>query len=429
VGFFFLLLLNAVLYIRPGEWIPPVQPLHPYEIVILACLVLGFPKLVDQFSERSLSRNPITVCVIGLFVVTVLVELARGRLDAAWEAADDLSKVLTYYLLLVGLTDTPQKVRWVLISVMACGVFVLSFAMLNYYEIVSIPNMHVTVEQNIVNGEDVGVRRLGTTSVFGDPNDCALFIDHCILICVYLLLDGGGPLALRALWVVPMAYCGFALTLTHSRGGLASLMAGLGAYLVGRYGRKAALIGGPLVPVLMVMAGGRQSEISLGQGTGQSRVQLWNEYMGFLRGNPFLGVGWKTGPELVELMAHNSYLQAYGEQGFLAGMFFVGAFYLAFRSFGRLFTRGDRPTPNPDLKRLRPCLLAIVVSQIVGMMGLSRNFSLPTYTVLGLAAVYARLAGVDPPLPAGGRLARHLLTAGVAFALYMYLLIKITVRF
>lgn len=429
VGFFFLLLLNAVLYIRPGEWILPLQPLHPYEIVIATCLILGFPKVIEQFSGRSLSGNPITVCVIGLFAVTVLADLLRARLETAWEATDELSKVLIYYLLLVGLTDSPRKVRWVLMTLMGCGVVILAVAMLHYYGVVEIPNMNVTVEVNYVDGQDMGVRRLGTTSVLGDPNDCALFIDHCILICVYLVLDGGGPVALRLLWLLPMAFCGFALTLTHSRGGLASLMAGLGAYLVGRYGRKAVLIAAPLVPVLLVLFGGRQSELDLGEGTGQTRVQLWAEYMGFLRGNPLVGVGWKTGPQLVEMMAHNSYLQAFGEQGFLAGTLFVGAYYLAFRSFGRLVSRGGRPVADPQLRGLRPCLLAVVVSQIVGMMALSRNFSLPTYTVLGLTAVYARLAGVDPPLPSGGRLARHVLTAGVAFVIYMAILIRVTVKF
>jgi len=430
LDFALLVLLNAVLYVRPWELWPPLQPFHLFEVVILTCLVFGLPKFLPQLTLSSLAANPITACVLAFMGVTVLTDLVRFRLDTAWEAADELYKILVYYLLLVGVVDTPSRLHGLLRSVVVCGVFILALAVLQYHGLIYLSYLTVTIESAFVNGEWVEVRRLGTTSILGDPNDCALFINHCILVCLYLVTAGGGPRAARLLWLLSMGFFGYALALTQSRGGLVSLTAGLAAYVVGRFGRQAVYYGGVLIPVVLVFAfRGRQADISLGSGTGLQRVQLWAEYLGFFLSNPLLGVGWKLGPELVTLQAHNSYLQVYGEHGFFAGTFFVGAFYLAFRSFGRLLTPPGPARADPILVRVRPCLLALVFSQMAGMMALTRNFSLPTYTVLGLAAVYARLAGVDPPLPTGGRLARHLLTASVLFLVYMWLTIKFNLRY
>jgi len=429
LGFVVFLLLNAVLYVRPGDLIPAAESLHIYEAVILTCLLFGFPQVFAQLNPPSLKDNPITACVLALFSITVLTELLRGRLDAAYDAAEVLGKMAVYFLLLVGLVDTPRKMRWMLQSLLACGVLILALAVLDYHQIATIPGMHITVEGVMVDGEWVEERRLGTTSIFGDPNDCALFINHCILIAVYLVLGGGGASSLRLLWAAPMVFCGYALTLTQSRGGLASLMAGLVAYCVGRFGRKAVVIAAPFLPVLLAFFGGRQSSGGLTSGTGQQRVQIWTEYIGFFRDNPVLGLGWKLGAENVAYVAHNSYLQGYGEQGFAAGTLFVGAFYLAFRTFGKIMTRPDPKAAVTEAARLRPCLMGVVVSQMVGMMALTRNYSLPTYTVLGLVAAYARFARVDPPLPTGGRLAKHLLVASALFLVYILFVIKLTVKF
>ena len=429
MGFAVFLLLNAVLYIRPGDLVPALESVPLYAIVIVACLFLSFPRVLDQLNPPALKDNPITACVLALFSVTVLSELFRARLDAAYEAAELLVKTAVYFLLLVGLVDTPRKMRWFLRSMLACGTLILSLAVADYLGIVSVPGMHTTVETVMVDGESVEERRLGTTSIFGDPNDCALFVNHCILIAVYLVLDGGGPPAVRVLWVAPMVFCGYALALTQSRGGLASLVAGLAAYCVGRFGRKAVIIAGPFLPVLLALFGGRQGSGGLTSGTGQQRVQIWTEYFGFFRDNPLSGVGWNRGVEAVGFVSHNSYLQAYGEQGFFAGTLFVGSFYLAFRSFGKLMTRPDPKAVVTEAARLRPCLMGVVVSQVLGMMALTRNYDLPTYTVLGLAAAYARFARVDPPLPTGGRLAKHLLAASALFLVYILFVIKLSVRF
>ena len=49
----------------------------------------------------------------------------------------------------------------------------------------------------------------------------------------------------------------------------------------------------------------------------------------------------------------------------------------------------------------RPYVLAIVGGYAGGLMSLSKTYTIPTYTVLGLATVYQRLAGGGPGRVAG----------------------------
>ena len=54
---------------------------------------------------------------------------------------------------------------------------------------------------------------------------------------------------------------------------------------------------------------------------------------------------------------------------------------------------------DPRLRRMRPDLLAMLAAYVVGMLGLSRSYTVPTYMVLGMATVYLRFTDRYQPLP------------------------------
>ena len=179
--------------------------------------------------------------------------------------------------------------------------------------------------------------------------------------------------------------------LTHSRGGFLGMLAALVVLLAARFGRKALPLGLVVMPAVFVLFAGRQTNISLGNGTGQTRVQLWHEGMILFTGRPVFGIGSERYAEYAGHVAHNSFIHCYTELGLLGGTFFLGAFYLAAWSLVRLGGKGVPPV-SPELARLRPYVLAIVVGYAGGLMSLSCPYYIPTYTVLGLASVYIRLA-------------------------------------
>jgi O-antigen ligase len=201
------------------------------------------------------------------------------------------------------------------------------------------------------------------------------------------------------LGVAALGFLGYALSLTHSRGGFVSLLSALLSFLFARYGwRKALPFACLVLPVLFVLFAGRQTDLETGSGTGQTRIQMWNDGLVFLAKAPVFGIGPGQYKGAAGLVAHNSFVQAYGETGFFGGTLFVGAFYCAILALYRL---GSRPgtIADPELQRLRPYLMGIVGGHIGAMMSMSLTDMIPTYTVLALVAVYLRVSPLRPPLP------------------------------
>src|SRR5215472_6639194 len=84
-------------------------------------------------------------------------------------------------------------------------------------------------------GDLVDVQRMCGTGIFNDPNDLALVLITAIPLCGYWLTDPNRK-ALRPVWIALILLLGYALMLTHSRGGLLALMAGTAAFLYLRFG-------------------------------------------------------------------------------------------------------------------------------------------------------------------------------------------------
>jgi O-antigen ligase len=170
--------------------------------------------------------------------------------------------------------------------------------------------------------------------------------------------------------------------------------------------------------------GGRQLAITTESGTGQQRIQLWLEGFSLLRRSPIFGIGMGNFVDQIGLVAHNSFVQCFVEMGFIGGTLFVAAWYLAWREPYSFATTSTDPIAK-QLLQFRPCILAIVASAIVGMLSSTRSYSLPTYLVLGLAAVYVRM--IEPFAKTSvGLLRRNLIrrmcmiSAAALVSLYVY---------
>jgi hypothetical protein len=413
LDFAFIVLLNAVLYIRPAECIPFLLELPIYQIVLAGCLLFGFPSLQRQLSGGSVAGRPISVCVLGLAAVAILSNLAHFSGGDAYTTGDMFFKILLYYLLLAGTVSTPQRLRKFVLWLVVCDTAVTAIAVLHYYDIVHFPNVTVTVDEAELG---TGIRRLGSTGLFSDPNDIGLMLAQAIILCFYLMGDAQVPRLVRVLWVGPLLLLGQALRLTYSRGALLALVGGVVAFLLTRFGKKAVIWLVVVGPVVLFVFAGRQARFDINDGTGQARIHLWDTYMELFVHNPAFGVGCGKWEEYSTQVAHNSFLQTFGETGFLGGMLLLGAFYFAVRSL--YLMRGRERGLDPVLARFYPYLVGVVACQAVGMLSLSRGYAIPTYTVLGLTTAYLGIAGFGI-LGAGRhpalRLAGELMALSVAF--------------
>lgn len=430
MAFVLFILLNATLFVRPAEIVPALLGLPIYNILISTCLVVSLPAILTQLTGRSLAERPITACVVGLLAAVVLSHLSHFSLGEARTAGEQFVKVVLYYLLLVSTVDSPAKLRTFQHWLVGLIVVVAGLALLQYYNVVNIPALEVLQAGDV--DEDTGERfvcvRLRSTGIFNDPNDLCLILSLAIITCLYFAGDGrSGPL--RFLWLAPAGLCGHALTLTQSRGGLLGLLAGLLGLFCARFGwRKTIPFAILMVPAVLLLVGGRQADITTGSGTGQDRIQLWNEGLVLFRRAPLFGIGYNTYADEVILVAHNSYIHCYTELGFFGGTLFLGAFYLALTGLRQLGS-GRISIPDPELRRFQPYLIAIVSAYCIGIYSLSRAYSQPTYLVLGLVAVYLRLASDKPPLRLDAWLLQRVTLVSVAVLAFLHVYVRLFARY
>lgn len=402
VRFALLVLVTGVLFVRPTELIESLRDAPVYEVTILCALALSGSVLREQLTVRSLKTNPVTACVVGLLVAVGLSHLSHFAVRDALDGMIEFVKVLLSYLLLVGVLNTLGRLRlflaWLLVFILG----LTTLALLHHYEVIDNPALRA-VEEVVVDKESgaqgLDVRMSGA-GIFGNPNDLSRILAVSIVLCLYFC-DGGAPRIFRPLWLALIGVFGHALLLTMSRGGLIALAVSLLTLSAVRFGVvRTAILGALALPIFAVAVGGRQTDISTSEGTGQQRIQLWSDGLDAMKSFPVFGSGMNTYQQFTSgrLVAHNSFVHAYVELGLFGGtLFFVAMWVALWRGF-RLAREGER-TSHPGLQRVGCYVFAILAGYVAGMMSSSRCYMIPTYILLGLVVVYLRLARAELRLP------------------------------
>jgi O-antigen ligase len=428
------LVLNGIMFLRPGELIPRLAPIPFYELVILACLVMAAPAILPLLTSASLARNPLTLCVFGMLPAIVMSLFAQGDLPYAQERGIEFVKVILYYLLLVSLVDSTRRLRTFLIAVAMYTLVLNVIALLSYHDIVNLSTVSPYAEGQFQADPSAGERqivvRLQAMGVYGNPNGLARIIAVGILISLFEIARRRQLLA-RAWWVGVAVVLGHALQLTYSRGGLLGLMASIVVLFHARFGMKK---GGAAILVLLpmlVLFSGRQTDIDTSSGTGQLRIQLWSNGLVALRSSPVFGIGAGYYFRTAGNDAHNSFVEAYVENGLIGGTIFTSAFVLAIVGLYRCKSDVTKAV-DPELWQLRPFILAIVVGTVVGQFSSSRVYFPPTYMIVGLATIYLTLVGrhvrvgimrVTPGLVV------RMSVVGVVTLVFLHLYTKLNARF
>jgi hypothetical protein len=439
MSFILFILVNATLFLRPGEVVPELLGISIYEYLIIACLIFALPEVMHYlFTARD--SQPVTFCVVGLLVTIVLSHLATLKMEEAGRAGIIFLKVVVYYLLLVSVVNTPARLRQFLFWI-ACFVVVMAVVtVLQYHEVIQLPTLRILsdIDTDPLTGQQISLRRLQGSGIFNDPNEFCLMLGAAMPLALYQLTNRRASF-LRFLWVAPLGLFFYGVSLTHSRGGFLAMLAGLGTLALVRLGWRRFLLIAPLgLPVLFVFFAGRQTDLSPTSGTGQSRVQIWSDWFADFKQAPVFGVGMVVPDEAKDIpaateakyVAHNSYLHAFTELGFFGGMFFLGLACLMFYGVWRLATCNNLFL-DPEQRRLAPYLLGVVACYFVGMLSLSLSYVTSTYVIFGIAAAYMRVTVVYPPLPSlrfDFPMARRLAFASVLFLAGLVVFIRIFVR-
>jgi O-antigen ligase len=199
-----------------------------------------------------------------------------------------------------------------------------------------------------------------------------------------------------------------------------------------KFGRKKSfLMAVAVLPLVFVLFAGRQTSLDTAQGTGQRRIQLWNEGLTLLIHSPFLGIGTSQYEQHVGQVAHNSFIHAFTELGFFGGALYLGAFVYALTSLARLGARGVQ-IRDPQVARLRPYILAALASYTICEFSLTHCYLVPTYGMLALATVCINLADPEGRLPhsrLGGRFFMRIFCGAAVFIVIMFIYVKVSLRY
>lgn len=387
----------ALLLIRPSDLMPALVDTPLYETMIMVCLLVSLPGAMRLLTPRSLIANaPLLMCVL-IVPALVLSHLANANTYDARLGGIEALKALALVCLAVSIVDTPQRFRGLL------GVFVVSVlvmtvtSVLHYHGFIDVPTI-AGVEHRFMEGDDQStLLRLRGVGLFHDPNDFAL-----LLVSAGLITAGGfggfRSVVVRLMLCAPLAILGYALYLTHSRGGVLSAAAGVLALCVARVGvRNGLLMLLGVVPLGMLMLSRRQTTLNLAdpQDTFQTRLGLWSDSLMLFRDSPITGIGQDKLVDRIGQVSHNSFLHAFAEMGLVGGMVFMGAFVVVLMSLWR--TRGA----GQGHARLSPYVFALIAAYAAGLLSLSRCYTVATQLMLAIGIVYlmvqARHGGLPMP--------------------------------
>jgi O-antigen ligase len=424
LDFLLFLLVAAVLFIRPSDFVPGLEQVPLYQLTIFPCILLSWHKLVPQLRGDGLRNRPVFVFGAGIVAVCVATTVLHGQVESAVDFAMEVSKVLIFYLLLLAQLDSPRRLRLFLGCLAGIILVPITLAVLNFHGYVTIPSFKIT--------DDGGFRRMGGSGNFADPNDACEIINCAIFMSLCRLLDRGGGLG-RILWLGPLAVFGYALSLTQSRGGLLGAMVGLLVLFRSRFrGIKSLVLIGAAVGLLYVVAGrGRQTTLDTSEGTSQARIQLWDAGFELLKRSPLIGVGLGGFGGNVNHVAHNAFIQTYAELGLLGGTLFFGQYFYCLANLMKLGSK--RVTlPDPELRRLHPFLFAALAGFAASEMSVTNPYALITYTMFGLATAFFHLADLDPPPPnlvLSGTLVRRVILFAGLFLAGLYAFVRMNLRY
>lgn len=311
-----LLAFTFVLFARPQDQLPFLEPLHLAEVTgLFGVVALAGGRLSRGAAVTRVNIELWSVLALGaIMLATAPFSIWPG--DSVHVVTDLFSKVVVVFALILNTLTTRQRFeQFVKIVVLSCS-YVAVRAVLDY-----------SLGLNLV--EDGRVQ--GTGGLFGNPNDMALNMVAFLPLAIILALRRGRPLLRAALALGVPALVG-AIIFTNSRGGTLGLVAMLAVLLYQirriRPSVAGAVILATLVTIPLLPASFTQRMSSIVNpeedptGSREARKRLLREaYQAYLD-HPVLGLGAgqfhnynPSDREEVWREAHNAWLQVASELG------------------------------------------------------------------------------------------------------------------
>ena len=264
---------------------------------------------------------------------------------------------------------------------------------------------------------DGRVRWIG---VLADPNELCMVLAATMTFVFAMRAPKKTPLVQNLLLLAPFVACMFA---SGSRGGMLTFVVVFGVYFVRAYGPRGLFLAA-LAALPILAFGGRSG----GEESTMERTETLHEGFLFFKTHPLFGLGHNQFVENWFITAHNSYLLAAAELGFVGLVLFLG---LVWHSAKIPFTiaRSRSPWISQELRAYGLALGVSWLGIVVSIFFLSMNYHPVVHVFFGLsAAMHALARQQDPRFKVELRLGDWVALVTVAFAILAFIGVYSTIK-
>jgi O-antigen ligase len=244
----------------------------------------------------------------------------------------------------------------------------------------------------------------GTSTVAGrvryrgklqDPNELALALSVGVAFAFAFADRKRGPGRILIIGV-PLTLVAICVYFTESRGGQLVLLTVLGVYAVWRWRWKAVAAAVMMAPLVLLFTKGA-SERAYAADSTEQRYEAWLTGLDLFRASPIVGVGKGQFVEHHYLTAHNSYVLALAETGFIGFLLWAAVLYLSMKMLLLAVLRYRRVEEARVAQAWGLALLASMSGLSVGIFFLSFAWHDLFWIYIGLAgAYYSAIRTHDP---------------------------------
>jgi len=379
MSFIFFLLYLFCTFIRPQEWVPGLieQPLVDY-LSIATIIFLSFEMMGSKTSR--LARVPQNMLILGLFASILMSHIVHTYFEGLSFAFNQFIVNFILFFIVLNVNNSEWKLK-----AAVWFIAILSFSLVFQ----GIHQMEYGIGwagQPLYYGENAETR-ITWVGVFNDPNDLALVFALGTGIVLSFIFGRTGIIS-KIAGSIMLGYFSYGVFLTNSRSGMVALMATIFFYFIRR--TKKYILGSVLgslgAAAIFLLGPSRKAIINVEEAAAYNRVELWYEGILMMKSNPVFGVGYGMFTDQLPQTAHNSFILAGAELGFVGLFFFIGLIYASFKGLS-IVQKAD-----PKLQTYATGLQAALIGYCTAAFFLSRTYVILPYMLFALSGSLLHIA-------------------------------------
>lgn len=383
MSFIFLCLYIICTFIRPQEWVPVF---YGSPIVNILSLIVVFFLIFERLmaSKQGFTRVPQNKMMLGLYGAIIMSHVVHTYFAGMMMSIQSFLVTITLYFILLNGINSRFKLKT------ALWLIVILNVVLVYQGMYQLENVAGWAGQfPIVQGGKYTefVRRITWVGIFSDPNDLAL----TFVIAIGILLPfvfGKSNLFTWGLASVLLGFLLYGIYITNSRGGLLALMATVYFFMVRKTGKLfwGGIIGAGLAAIVLILGPSRAGNITTAEASAYSRVELWYQGLEMLKSNPVFGVGFDMFTDYLPKTAHNSFVLAAAELGFVGLFMWMGLLYVSYNGLSKIQEKSQ------NLQKYALGLQSGLVGFCAAAFFLSRTYVIIPYMIFALSGSMMQMA-------------------------------------